>query len=122
MPSREEIVERELGVRLPEDYKSFLKAHGIYEYPGGEVYGITDGMVDLDQIPCVIGATRKAKALYNLPKGYVVINHSGFEDEMVCLDTETGQIYMVGQGTREKIAGSFDEWFSREVLDRALLD
>lgn len=40
-------------------------------------------------------------------------------DEMVCLDTETGEVYLVGQGIREKIADSFDEWFRRDVLDKS---
>jgi hypothetical protein len=118
MLSREKIVEKELGVRLPEEYKSFLRTYGIYEYQGGEVYGVTDGMVNLDQIPCVIGATRNARKLHHLPKGYLVISHSGIEDELICLDTATGQIRSICGGEHKKIANSFNEWFVSDVLAR----
>ena len=118
MGSREEVVEQELGVLLPEEYKSFLRTHGIYEYSGGEVYGVTEDMIDLGEIPCVVGATRNARKLYDLPTGYVVIAHSGYEDEIVCLDTKTGQVYVIGQGELRKTADSFDEWFRRDILSR----
>lgn len=118
MRSREKIVERELGVRLPEDYKLFLRTRGIYEYPGGEVYGITEDIIDLGKIPCVVGATRNARKLYGLPNHYVVIAYTGFEDEMVCLDTPTGQVYVLSLGEYNKIADSFDEWFSKEIIGR----
>jgi hypothetical protein len=119
MPSREEIVERELGVKLPQDYRAFLDAYGYYEYPGGEVYGLTEEMLDVGEIPCVIGATLRARQLYNLPKGYLVINHSGFEDEVVCLDTETGHVYIVSHGSMQRTAGSFEEWFRRNVMEKS---
>lgn len=118
MRSREEVVEQELGVRLPEEYKSFLRKYGIYEYAGGEIYGVTEKMVDLGEIPCVIGATRNAQKIFALPKEYLVINHTGFEDEIVCLDTKTGGIYLIHQGTSELIADSFGEWFRRDILSR----
>jgi len=118
MKSRAEVVEQELGVRLPEEYKTFLRTYGIYEYAGGEVYGVTEDMVDLGEIPCVIGATRNAQKICPLPKEYLVVNHTGFEDEMVCLDAKTGRVYLIGQGTSKLIAESFDEWFTRDILDK----
>ena len=40
MSSRKEIVERELGVKVPDQYGAFLEKYGIYNAPGVEVYGI----------------------------------------------------------------------------------
>ena len=58
MSSRKEIVEQELGVKIPAQYAAFLEKYGIYDPPGVEVYGITDNLLHYDGIPCVIGATK----------------------------------------------------------------
>jgi hypothetical protein len=118
MPSRKEIVERELGVKVPEQYADFLEKYGIYDPPGVEVYGISDKLLRYDGVPCVIGATEVYRRENSLPNRFLVIQHTGLEDEIVCLDTENEKIYAFSRvfGDR-KIADSFNEWFERDIIE-----
>jgi hypothetical protein len=118
MSSRREVVEQELGVKLPAQYAAFLEKYGIYDPPGVEVYGISDNLLRYDGIPCVIGATNIYRRTENLPHRFLVIHHTGVEDEMICLDTENEKVYSISCvfGNR-KIANSFDEWFKRDIIE-----
>jgi hypothetical protein len=118
MSSRKKIVEQELGVKVPAQYEVFLKTYGDYEAPGIEVYGICDKTVDIEKMPCVIGATKIHRRDDNLPQRFLVIHHTGFEGEFICLDTEDEKIYAISHyfGYHKKIADSFDEWFTRDIL------
>jgi len=118
MPSRKEIVEKELGVKVPAEYAAFLDRYGIYSAPGVEVYGIDDKLLHYDGIPCVIGATRLFRRGDDLPHRFLVIHHTGVEDEIICLDTENGKIYSFSiDFGNHKIADSFDEWFQRDIIE-----
>jgi len=118
MLSRRDMVEKELGVRVPEEYANFLEKHGIYHAPGIEVYGINESLSHYDGIPCVIGATRNARKHEGLPHRFLVIEHLGIEDVMTCLDTKDGKVYSISRvyGNR-KIADSFDEWFETDIIE-----
>ncbi len=120
MPSRAQIVEAALGVKVPEQYRRFLEKYGIYRAFGIEVFGIDDDLVSYDGIPCVIGATQKRRSVDNYPHRFLVLRYNGIEDEFICLDTEDEKIYAMSWvfGNR-KIADSFDEWFNRDILPRA---
>jgi len=117
MASRKEIVERELGVKVPEQYAIFLDKYGIFEATGIEVYGISDSLLRYDGIPCVIGATAMYRRDENLPHRFLVLCTTGDEDEIMCLDTEDEKVYSVNWvlGTR-KCADSFDEWFEKDII------
>jgi hypothetical protein len=117
MASRKVIVERELGVRIPEQYAIFLDKYGIFESIGIEVYGISDDVLRYDGIPSVIGATKNMRRRENLPHRFLALFHSGYEDEVMCLDTEDEKVYSVSRvfGTR-KFADSFDEWFEKDII------
>lgn len=117
MVSRKEIVERELGVRVPEQYAAFLEKYGIFEAIGIEVYGISDDLLNYEGIPCVIGATKNLRRRENLPHRFLALFYSGYEDEVMCLDTEDENVYSVSRvfGTR-KFADSFDEWFEKDII------
>jgi len=119
MSQRKEIVEKELNVRVPEQYAAFLDKYGIYDPPGVEVYGINENLLRYDGVPCVIGVTKKYRKRYGMPHRFLVIQYSGFEDEMICLDTENEKVYAISRylGNRE-IADSFNEWFERDILSR----
>jgi hypothetical protein len=118
MSSRKKIVERELKVKLPKQYALFLEKYGIYHAPGVEVYGISDKLMHYDGLPCVIGATKNCRKREGLPHRFLVIHHTGIEDEMICLDTEDEKVYSISWvfGNR-KIADSFEEWFQRDIIE-----
>jgi len=118
MSSGKEIVEQELGVKVPTQYEAFLEKYGIYDPPGVEVYGISDSLLRYDGIPCVIGATKIYRRDDSLPHRFLVIHHTNIEDEIICLDTENEKIYSISRvfGNR-KIADSFDEWFERDIIE-----
>jgi len=118
MLSRKEIVEQELGVKVPAQYEAFLERYGIYDPPGVEVYGISDTLLHYNGIPCVIGATKNQRKLTSLPHRFLVVHHTDIEDEVICLDTENEKIYAISHvfGNR-KIADSFDEWFQRDIIE-----
>lgn len=118
MSSRKEIVEKELGVKVPAQYETFLDKYGIYDPPGVEVYGISDSLLSYDGIPCVIGATKNFRRMENLPHRFLVIHHTGIEDETICLDTENGKVYSFSLDFgNHKIADSFDDWFQRDIIE-----
>ncbi|MGO9570620.1 MAG: SMI1/KNR4 family protein [Desulfomonilaceae bacterium] len=108
-------IERELNVCIPDDYDTFLKRYGYYDESGVEVYGISENMVDFETIPCVIGATKNARKIYEFPKSFIVIHHTGIEDEVVLLDTNDGKVYLMSHGEIQKIADSFHEWFEAAI-------
>ena len=117
MPSRAQIVEAALGVRVPKQYERFLNKYGIYRAFGIQVFGIDDDLLTYEGIPCVIGATKKRRSVDNYPHRFLVLHYTGIEDEFICLDTENEKIYALSEcfGNR-KIADSFDEWFERDIL------
>ena len=120
MPSRAQIVEATLGVKVPRQYERFLSKYGIYRTFGIEVFGIDDDLLSYEGIPCVIGATKIYRKEYNYPHRLLVIHYTGLEDEFICLDTENEKIYAMSRvfGNR-KIADSFDEWFNRDILSES---
>ena len=118
MSSRSKIVERELKVTLPDQYAAFLDKYGIYEDIGVEVYGMSDRLLGYHGLPCVIGATEKSRQRDRLPHRFLVIHHTGIEDEMICLDTENEKVYSISRDFgNHKIADSFDEWFERDIIE-----
>ena len=118
MSSRKEIVEQELGIKVPAQYEAFLKKYGIYDPPGVEVYGITENLVHYNGVPCVIGVTKSYRKMVHLPHRFLVIHHTGVEDEIICLDTENEKIYSISRVFGDlKIADSFDEWFKRDIIE-----
>jgi len=118
MPSRKDIVEKELRVKIPPDYAAFLEKYGIYSAHGEEVYGINESLLRYDGSPCVIGATNIHRRNEGLPHHFLVIQHTGIEDETICLNTKNGKVYALSWvfGNR-KIADSFDEWFQRDIIE-----
>jgi hypothetical protein len=117
MPWRKQIVEKELGVKVAPQYAAFLEKYGIYDTPGIEVYGINETLLSYEGIPCVIGITSMHRRNEGLPHRFLVIHHTGFEDETICLDTENEKIYSFSiELGNHKIADSFNEWFERDII------
>jgi hypothetical protein len=118
MPSRTEIVEKALGVKVPDQYSVFLENRGGFQTYGIEVYGMSPKLLGYDGIPCVIGATEIYRRTEDLPHRFLVLHNTGIEGEIICLDTEDGTVHAISYylGNR-KVADCFDEWFQRDILD-----
>jgi hypothetical protein len=109
---RGKMVEKALGVEIPNDYALFLNVRGIYAAGPVEIFGLDDDIEDVNEFPCVIGATRYHREHDNLPHLYLVLDDSEADGHMVCLDTEDGGIYVISPeiGT-QKLSDSFESWF-----------
>jgi len=118
MSSRKRLVQKELGVILPDQYVTFLNKYGVYQDPPFEVYGVRESMLGHDGVPSVIGTTRFHRRLDDLPHRFIVIHDTEVEDEIVCLDTHNGKVYAFSRvfGNR-KLADSFNEWFERDIIE-----
>jgi hypothetical protein len=120
MSCRKRLVEKELGVILPDQYVAFLNKYGYYTDPPLEVYGVRENLRDHDGVPSVIGVTRYYRRLRDLPHRFIVIHRTGEEDEFVCLDTRDGRVYAFSRAFGDrKLADSFDEWFERYIIEFA---
>lgn len=109
-----EIVSTQLSTTLPNDYAEFLDITGYLPLAnlGIEVYGYQKGF-DIQKIPCVVAATRLNQDMYKLGRSEIVISHTGFEELLTVLDTETGKVSELGfHGIRKEVAESFSEWLS----------
>ncbi|MEI8188908.1 MAG: SMI1/KNR4 family protein [candidate division NC10 bacterium] len=118
MSKRAHVVAKALGVSTPADYAKFLDTYGTYEADGVEVYGFDEGIVDQDQIPCVIGATRILRENAGLPARFLVIHHTGTEGEVVCLDTKAGEVVLFAGGAISPLVNSFSRWFTKEIIGK----
>ena len=107
---RVKIVESELHVTLPDDYRDFLTDYGFYDKDGLEIYGYTERFSDIDKIPCVIGATKLYREGHNLSEDHIVIGHTGFENYIITLNTKTNRVYET-DGSNSKYLGEFKSWF-----------
>lgn len=110
MTNRSAFVEQNLGVKLPSDYAIFLNEKGIMEICGLEIFGYCECIQDIEKIPCVIGATRLYRLLYDLEDNFIVLGASGYEEILFVLDIQSGKVYETGFDWRHQIADSFDQW------------
>ncbi len=118
MSWRTQTVEEALGIRLPSQYAKFLDTYGIHQTFGISVYGIREDLLGFDGPPCVIGATELDRKYYDLPRPFIVIHHTGLEDERIWLDTRDGSVYSMSVDFGfHRIADSFDEWFQRDIIE-----
>jgi hypothetical protein len=118
MRSRKEIVEQELGVKVPDQYAAYLERYGIFHTFGIEVYGISDDLSTYEGVPCVIGATKMYRQDEDLPHRFLVLQHTGIEDEFICLDTQDEKVYSMSWDLgNHKVADSFDEWFQKDIIE-----
>jgi len=103
-----------MGIRLPEDYKEFINDFGYkaFENISMEVYGYKPSF-DIGKLPCVVAATRMSQEDYSLKKNEIVISNTGYEDFLVILDVETGDVYELNRSRlKNTLANSFSNWLS----------
>ena len=72
--------------------------------------GLKEHMTEVDKIPCVIGATRLYRTLYDLADHEIVLAATGYKDILIILDTVNGKVSEIGYDGRKCIASSFEIW------------
>lgn len=115
MSKRTQVIENNLNVKLPTDYKIFIDDVGIISDENGEVFGYTEGM-DIDKIPCVIGATKLYKEDYkNISTKEIVISFDDLKNFPIILDIENGSISNVDFNKKTQISSNFTEWLYKKM-------
>ena len=115
MSNRTKIIEKNLNVILPEDYKKFIDNIGIISNERGEVFGYIEN-IDINKIPCVIGATKLYKEDYkNISTKEIVISFDDFKNSPIILDTKNGSIYNVDFNKKTQISLNFIKWLNKKI-------
>ena len=115
MSKRIKIIEENLNIILPSDYKDFINNIGLISDERGEVFGYIEN-IDIEKIPCVIGATKLYKEDYkNISDKEIVINFDDFKNAPVVLNTEDEHIYSVEFEKKSKIDSNFKDWLARII-------
>jgi uncharacterized membrane protein len=128
-----DIASEALGIRLPEDYASFMETYG--EKLSEDPLGKESWVGGLGSSEFVIGTTLAFRSKFpHFPRESVVIGYVGIKtiivnrmheeiDEYLMLDTTDGGIYSVDSlGVIKKIATSFEEWITPDLLRATLRD
>lgn len=113
MPSRTQIVERCLGVKLPSDYAQWLESEGYYNGEYYDVFGYLESFEDIGDYPCVIGATERYRDHPLLNNDDLMIHFDEYLNTLVVLSCRDGGVYNVDFSYRHKIAESFADWFKK---------
>lgn len=110
MNNRVQMIEDNLNVTLPKNYKNFINKIGIISDERGEVYGYLE-KIDIEKIPSVIAATKLYKQDYpNLLSEEIVISFNDFNNTPIILNTKDGKIYDLYHHKKKLIATNFLEW------------
>lgn len=120
-----------LGVKLPEDYRSFMRNYGqkLAEDPINQVSWVQG----LGNSCFVVGNTEAFRStLQNFPKEGVIIGYAGTKhireinediDVFVMLDGHDAHIYLVDSlGAIQGLGQSFSEWASHRLKEAILKD
>lgn len=115
MTNRIKVIEDNLHVTLPLDYREFIEKIGLISDERGEFFGYIEN-IDIEKIPCVIGATKLYKQdYYNIADSDIVINFDDFENNPIVLDTKNGAIYNVTFEQKTQINSNFKDWLNQRI-------
>jgi len=115
MSSRTKIIEDNLNVNLPQDYQKFINDIGLISDERGEIFGYIEN-IDIEQIPCVIGATKLYRRDYkNISNKEIVINFDDFKNIPIILNTEDGSVYDVDFNQKMQISPNFTAWLNEKM-------
>ena len=119
-----ECAERQLGVRFPDDYVSFLREFGALSAAGVQVYGLFDGHGDGPPLwESVVDVTKKLRALGQMGTecpAFVAISDDGtgiyfFLDTSMSPQTE---IWAIGPGVKKIVSSSLSGFVVAYVQGR----
>jgi len=131
MTSFEDDLAKTLGVKLPEEYVTFMKKYGkkLPADPASQ----KSWVLGLGDAHFVAGTTEAFRSnIPNFPMENVVIGYAGVKtivinktneeiDNYVMMNTRDGKILSIDSlGSREILAGSFNKWAGVEILGSEL--
>jgi len=103
--------EKELSLRLGDEYKSFLKEFGTLEVEYFEFYGVCD---DNNSLPSAIYATKYAREkIKNFPKDLIVFYETG-DGSFYCVN-EDDSVFLCNYNRCNSIKKSFKEFIFEKV-------
>lgn len=115
MSNRTKTIEKNLDVILPQEYKIFVDNIGIISDEGDEVFGYIEN-IDIEKIPCVIGATKLYKKDYkNISSKEIVISFDEYKNLPIVLNTESGHVYNVDFDEKTQVNSSFKKWLNEKI-------
>ncbi len=115
MNNRVKIIEDNLNVKLPLSYQSFINDIGLISDENGEIFGYIEN-IEIDKIPCVIGATKLYKEDYKtISDKEIVINFDDLKNNPITLNTDNENIYSVEFDKKTKIDSSFKDWLEKKL-------
>lgn len=114
--NRVAIIEEHLKIKLPKDYANFINNIGYYDGEYYEVYGFLESFENIDDYPCVIGATKKYREDHPLfTQTEIAIHFDDYLNTIVSIDSKDGKVYNTSFLEKKQIAKNFEEWF-RDLL------
>lgn len=120
-----EEAQKQLGIRFPNDYISFIKEYGEAGIPGAYILGINGNYYT------VVKNTERFRGQCHIPKEYIVVKKGSDESKawLICLDTSRMRnglcpAVWFDRNTSEitEYAESFDELMDKEMLRLYLED
>jgi len=103
--------EKELSIKLGDEYKSFLKEFGTLEIEYFEFYGIYS---DSNSLPSAVYATKYAREnIEKFPKNLIVFYETG-DGSFYCVD-ENDSIFLCNYNRCNPIRKSFKEFIFEKV-------
>jgi hypothetical protein len=117
MSNEIQLIEDDLKVKLPEEYKQFIINNGLISNDI-EVYGYVKNM-DVNKIPCVIGATKLYKKNYdNIKNNEIVIAFDEYNNTPIVLN-EDNVVYSISYNKRKLLNNSFSQWLKEYINENS---
>ena len=105
-------LEKLLNKKIPDDYKEFIDKEGFISKNGVEIYGYSPN-IDIDKIPCVIGATNLYKKLFPLNDDELVIAFDYLYNTPILLNISNGNIYKINNNNKRNLLfNNFKEFYN----------
>lgn len=107
--------EKELGLKFPMDYRTFVKKFGAGYFHTLEIYGIIAGK-QIECIPNAVWVTRALREKYCLPESYIAIGFDGISG-YYCIHAGMGNVVLFETRTnaQKQLANSFLDFLLKSL-------